>query len=143
MIRLSTLEEKNKDSTGKINFLSNRTKVNLDNLTINDWVLIKEGDTARIDILGLLINGNINYIDLLCKVNGISNPFNIQEGDVIAIPDPSSLSNQVTKRINIKPIEKQTEEESDPNDSSNITSPGIRSRPKTNYIKKENGITIF
>lgn len=47
---------------------------------------------ARMDLISLKLYGTIKYQDVLCKLNGISNPFELNEGDVIICPDISDLS---------------------------------------------------
>ena len=47
---------------------------------------------ARPDLLSKNIYGTVNYADVLCKLNGISNPFELNEGTVIIAPDVSDLA---------------------------------------------------
>lgn len=42
---------------------------------------------ARMDLLAKQLYGDIRYQDVLCKLNGISNPFELNEGDLIVCPD--------------------------------------------------------
>lgn len=44
---------------------------------------------ARPDLISLDQYGTTEYVDVICKVNGISNPFELNEGMVLAIPEPS------------------------------------------------------
>lgn len=46
---------------------------------------------ARPDLLSKNIYGTVNYADVICKLNGISNPFELNEGTVIIAPDVSDL----------------------------------------------------
>lgn len=48
---------------------------------------------ARPDILSMDIYGDTLYTDLICKLNGISNPFELNEGMVLIIPSPSEIIN--------------------------------------------------
>ncbi len=48
---------------------------------------------ARPDLLSKNIYGTVNYADVICKLNGISNPFELNEGTVIIVPDVSDLPN--------------------------------------------------
>ena len=43
---------------------------------------------ARMDLIAKQIYGNSAFSDLLCKLNGISNPFELNEDDIIFIPKP-------------------------------------------------------
>lgn len=47
---------------------------------------------ARMDLLSKQLYGDIRYQDILCKLNGISNPFELNEGDLIVCPNISDLS---------------------------------------------------
>lgn len=42
---------------------------------------------ARMDLISKQVYGSEKYQDILCKLNGISNPFELNEGSVIVIPD--------------------------------------------------------
>lgn len=48
---------------------------------------------ARMDLLSKQLYGDIRYQDILCKLNGISNPFELNEGDLIVCPDIMDLQN--------------------------------------------------
>lgn len=47
---------------------------------------------ARMDLLSKQLYGTEKYQDVLCKLNGISNPFELNEGMVIVCPDINDLS---------------------------------------------------
>lgn len=83
---------------------------------------------ARMDLLALHIYGNARYQDLLCKLNGISNPFELNEGTLIVCPDINSIpdfyyfeypderdpeSNESTKQ----PVAKGKKEKRKPNEA--------------------------
>lgn len=42
---------------------------------------------ARPDLISLAVYGDDKYADIICKVNGISNPFELNENDILIIPD--------------------------------------------------------
>lgn len=46
---------------------------------------------ARPDLLSDDIYGDSMYADLLCKLNGISNPFELNDGMIIVIPSPDCI----------------------------------------------------
>lgn len=48
---------------------------------------VSKSHVARPDLISRIMYGTEVYGDFICKVNGISNPFEINEGDVILIPD--------------------------------------------------------
>ena len=51
---------------------------------------------ARPDLISKLLYGDERYGDLICKINGISNPFELNEGMKIVVPSVED----VTKFIN-------------------------------------------
>lgn len=54
---------------------------------------VTEKYIARPDLLSKDIYGDILYSDLLCKLNGISNPFELNTGMIIVIPSPDCIMN--------------------------------------------------
>lgn len=48
---------------------------------------------GRMDLISKKMYGDARYADILCKLNGISNPFELNDGDLIVIPDITELSN--------------------------------------------------
>ena len=48
---------------------------------VNKWYV------ARPDLISLAYYGDDRYGDLLCKINGISNPFELNAGMIIFVPD--------------------------------------------------------
>lgn len=47
---------------------------------------------GRMDIISKQIYGTTSYSDILCKINGISNPFELSEGDRLIIPALDNIS---------------------------------------------------
>lgn len=54
---------------------------------------VTEKYIARPDILSKDIYGDTLYSDLLCKLNGISNPFELNAGMILVIPSPDCIMN--------------------------------------------------
>lgn len=52
---------------------------------------VTERYIARPDILSKDIYGDSLYSDLLCKLNGISNPFELNQGMLLIIPSPDCI----------------------------------------------------
>ena len=52
---------------------------------------VTEKYIARPDILSMDIYGDSIYSDLLCKLNGISNPFELNKGMLLIIPSPDEI----------------------------------------------------
>ena len=60
---------------------------------------VQQDQIGRVDKISQLYYGTGAYIDAICVVNNIFNPFTIQEGDVLAIPKLEQLD-LVYKRPN-------------------------------------------
>ena len=69
------------------------------NINIEDFNLltVTREYTARPDLISLAIYGSDEYADVLCKVNGISNPFELNEGMVLIIPKFGNIENMFTR----------------------------------------------
>lgn len=52
---------------------------------------VEEKYVCRPDLLSIDIYGDTSYTDILCKLNGISNPFELNEGMVMIIPGPDVI----------------------------------------------------
>jgi hypothetical protein len=52
---------------------------------------VTEKYVARPDILSADVYGDTLYSDLLCKLNGISNPFELNVGMILVIPSPDCI----------------------------------------------------
>lgn len=62
-------------------------RVHVENaIYIDDIIIINEYYIARPDLVSLAVYGNDKYADYICKYNGISNPFELNENMVIFIP---------------------------------------------------------
>jgi hypothetical protein len=85
----------------KKNIYSDWLQDNIINLTDPTFVIpdsydyeileVTERYVARPDILSKDIYGDALYSDLLCKLNGISNPFELNAGMIIVIPSPDCI----------------------------------------------------
>ena len=49
---------------------------------------VEPSQIARPDLLSYDLYGDELYADILCKLNGISNPLELNEGMIIIIPSP-------------------------------------------------------
>ena len=54
---------------------------------ISDDFLVSDDMAMRPDLLSRLAYGTVDYFDLICKFNAISNPYSIDIGDLILAPD--------------------------------------------------------
>ena len=50
-------------------------------------IIVNKYYVARPDLLSFAIYGDDKYADIICKVNGISNPFEMNEDDTIILPN--------------------------------------------------------
>lgn len=102
---------------------------------------------ARPDLISLDKYGTDQYVDVICKVNGLSNPFELNEGMLIILP----LSNYIVKfRYNKDTIDSDAETES--SDSQTIK-PKTRNEnrqaneavigDKRYKIDRTNGVVIY
>ena len=75
--------------------------------TLNDEEPMFEGITfitvvddyvARPDLISLAVYGTDEYADIICKINGISNPFELNTGMILLIPSLSNLTFFSTNR---------------------------------------------
>lgn len=69
-----------------------------------DWVsynvyTVSKSHVARPDLISRIMYGTDIYGDFICKVNGISNPFEINEGDVIIIPNLDQVNDFMVKDL--------------------------------------------
>ena len=87
---------------------------------------VTERYIARPDILSKDVYGDAIYSDLLCKLNGISNPFELNKGMILVIPSPDCIMNfmhtPTTDELdesndNTKPIAKQKNEKRKANEA--------------------------
>ena len=53
---------------------------------------LSEKYIARPDLLSLDVYGDTLYSDILCKLNGVSNPFELNKGMLMVIPSPDVIS---------------------------------------------------
>ena len=74
---------------------------------------VTEKYIARPDLISKDIYGDTIYSDLLCKLNGISNPFELNKGMLLVIPSPNNImefmfkpSNSEEQELTNKPVVK-------------------------------------
>jgi hypothetical protein len=66
-----------------------------DNPTEVNIIMVAEDIAMRPDAIAKAVYGDDGKLDLLLKYNGISNPFSIQAGDVLVIPDPYMMASKI------------------------------------------------
>lgn len=117
------------------------------------FLVVNKYYVARPDLIALAVYGDDRYADILCKVNGISNPFELNENDVIILPHVETLMDLT----NMSPVESvfvdgknnnelvtgfmDTELQRDVNSS---RSPNEQTKGMTNIvIDEENGLILY
>ena len=117
------------------------------------FLVVNKYYVARPDLIALAVYGDDRYADILCKVNGISNPFELNENDVIILPHIETLMDLT----NMQPVESvfvdsknnnelvtgfmDTELQRDVNSS---RSPNEQTKGMTNIvIDEENGLILY
>jgi hypothetical protein len=88
---------------------------------------VTEKYIARPDLLSNDIYGDTLYGDLICKLNGISNPFELNKGMILVIPSPDNImdfmkeisieDSDIVSNVNDKPIVKQKHEKRKANEA--------------------------
>ena len=63
------------------------------------FVVINKEYVARPDLVSLAVYQTDEYADILCKINGISNPFELNENDIIIIPHIETIQEFCQKEI--------------------------------------------
>lgn len=132
----------------KYNIINNKPTIQKDNVQYIDLladvydlngasfsgypIVVEKYYVARPDLISLAVYGTDEYADVLCKLNGISNPFEVNEGDIVIIPSlefvqscfrkvivaSETISNVSTDKIHTieKGIKKETHESRSPNE---------------------------
>lgn len=59
-------------------------------------VLVDENYIARPDLISLAVYGDDKYGDIICKINGISNPFELNKDMIIYLPDIDVINKALT-----------------------------------------------
>lgn len=80
--------------------------LDLDKDMTGQFVEVNEYYVARPDLISLAIYGDDKYGDIICKVNGISNPFELNEGQIIFLPSYESINNVLISDNKNKKTEK-------------------------------------
>lgn len=57
-----------------------------------EFIRVIDDYVARPDLISLAVYGTDQYADILCKINGISNPFELNEGMILLIPNLSTIT---------------------------------------------------
>lgn len=72
-----------------------------------DIIKVTSQYVARPDLLSYDIYGTDLYVDIICKLNDISNPFELNEGDMIVIPSAADIASFFVKPIILEQNDKE------------------------------------
>ena len=72
--------------------LSKNTVSFSDNPSTNDFTYhtVTQDEEMRIDLISFNYYGTEDYLDIICKFNGISNPFSLEQGQILKVPKSPS-----------------------------------------------------
>lgn len=123
--------------------------INNVNISAQDMLIVNEYYVARPDLISLAVYGDDKYADIICKYNGISNPFEMNENDVIYIPAlnrfdllyndkfiPSELVDDTDNTF----IEKKSKFQKEQNET---RSPAQQVVGETNYVIDKSAGVVF
>ena len=120
-ISLNTLENKGTIQSNYLedtiyNLLDQTFEIPSSGFSYNIFLVSKEY-IARPDLVSLDAYGTTGYADIICKINGISNPFELNEGMEIIIPVTENIDffsvepgKMDAEEIEIQPIAKTKHE---------------------------------
>lgn len=82
--------------------LLDRTYTIPSNFDFNIYKVNEEKYIARPDLISLDAYGDPVFADVICKLNGISNPFELNLGMILIIPSPDIITNFVQQAPTIE-----------------------------------------
>lgn len=143
-----TVENIDRDESVKMKDLLSNV-INL-NITINDCTAVKVSKEyiARPDLISLAVYNNDRYADIICKINGISNPFELNEGMILIIPDLTSINKMIKNGKVSETISDNTsiykKNKSNQKSKNSVRNPAEQTFGDSNFtIDKKNKIVIY
>jgi len=115
-------------------------------------LIVNEYYVGRPDLISLAMYGDDRYGDIICKINGISNPFELNEDDVLFIPSFTYLDEYIKKHRTpsdfIEDEKTETIQKKDPNNyqkrKNENRSPNEQTIGDSNFIiDKSLGIVFY
>lgn len=97
-MKFTTLEKKKISLDGSKVVMTTPTVIFSPNTEVVAEHIVTEDQIGRIDLISLQYYRDSGYADYILKWNGISNPFSINIGDVLEIPQ-KSVSLQIVKPV--------------------------------------------
>jgi hypothetical protein len=88
-------------------------------INVLDYYIVRQSEEGRSDKLAMRYYGNVFHTEIMLKFNGVSNPFSVEEGDIMIVADPVSgrqamISQAVVNRGDIRKQYYQPEKEGKP-----------------------------
>lgn len=116
-----------------------------------DIIVVNKYYVARPDLIALAVYGDDKYADFICKYNGISNPFELNEDDVIYIPGFDKFNSMIKNSIDSSEIIENTNSKIIPfkehefqKEIDEVRSPAQQTVGETNYvIDKSLGVVFY
>ena len=84
-----------KDKDGNVQECIDLLPSTLESTVLNNSMhkcIVNKYYVARPDLISLAFYGTDRYADIICKLNGISNPFELNEGMILLIPNLSTIT---------------------------------------------------
>lgn len=85
-MNLKTLINKIADGTKLILSVPTMMFLDRENTPLEATHVVNKFEEGRADMIAMKYYGELSYVDLILKFNGISDPFSIKEGDILKIP---------------------------------------------------------
>lgn len=100
-IKSLSLKNTLKDENGEEYFDLSVPSFDFSNVGVKDFHRVTRDEEGRIDVICKQYYGNTMYIDILCLMNHIYNPFSIKEDDMLVIPEVTSRASLIYKKPEI------------------------------------------
>ena len=98
MLNYKLLEYKREVQKNGETFLDLMSKTFDETVLFNSSIIIvNKYYVARPDLISLALYGDDKYGDIICKINGISNPFELNENDILVVPNIEYLTTCIYK----------------------------------------------
>lgn len=106
-MKFKTLEKKTLSADGSKIIMTTPTVVFVNTTEVIAEHIVTEDQIGRIDLISLKYYRDANYVDYILKWNNISNPFSINLGDVLEIPQNNAVLATIKP---IKMVQKSTDQ---------------------------------
>lgn len=112
------------------------------------FIIVNKHYVARPDLISFAVYHTDAYADLICKINGISNPFEINENDVIILPHVEDISKAYVKTATKSELNTDGKNTLNINntlrkDVNDVRSPGRQTVNDYNYIIDKTTNLVF